>query len=502
MCCVTSTKALGRTSSKGEVILSKSPILQINPDRLFPVEPSVRRLCGELYEQVRAAPIISPHGHTDPAWFACDTPFDNALSLLVTPDHYLLRMLYSRGVALEDLGVPDRQGSVVVSPREGWRNFARRYYLFTGTPSKVWLDTTFAEVFGLTVQLDEHSADLYFDHINECLSQEAFRPRQLLDRFNVAFIATTEHALDPLLHHQALVEQGLSTRVTTTFRPDDVLDPDFDGFAENVERLGEVTGETVASYSGYLNALRARRAAFRAVGATATDHGPVSPFTACLADDEAGRLYGRCLSGAASGDERKLFRGHMLIEMARMSLDDGMVMQLHPGSSRNHNSALFNRFGPDKGADIPRRVDYCEALKPLLNAVGNEPDLELIVFTLDESNYARELAPLAGHYPALRLGPPWWFNDSPEGMLRFRHSVTETAGFYNTAGFNDDTRALLSIPARHDMARRMDARFLAQLVTEGRLSEAEALRLITTLTTDLVVEAYRLGDRVERFTAA
>ncbi len=480
--------------------MSISPELRINPERLFPVDPATRSVCAALYEQVRSAPIISPHGHTDPSWFANNTPFDNALSLLVTPDHYVLRMLYSRGVSLQSLGVPDRQGNVHVSPREGWRNFAKHYFLFAGTPSRLWLDTTFHEVFGITVQLDEHSADYYFDHINECLAQDAFRPRELLDRFNVGFIATTEHALDLLTHHQSLVQQGLSERVTTTFRPDDVLDPDFVGFAENLERLGDITGESVGTFAGYLNALRSRRAYFRSVGATATDHGPATPFTADLDSAAVERLFDRCRTGAASADERVLFRGHMLTEMARMSLDDGMVMQLHPGSWRNHNRALFEQFGPDKGADIPRRVDYCEALLPLLNAVGNDPKLELIVFTLDESNYSRELAPLAGHYPALRLGPPWWFHDSPEGMLRYRHSVTETAGFYNTAGFNDDTRALLSIPARHDMARRMDARFLAQLVVEGRLSESDAHTLVTTLTTDLVVEAYGLGDRIKRFT--
>jgi glucuronate isomerase len=469
--------------------------LQVSPDRLFPADPSLRRLCNQLYAEVKSAPIISPHGHTDPAWFADDMAFDNALSLLVVPDHYVLRMLYSRGVAFEDLGVPDREGGVRVTPREGWRRFAENYYLFAGTPSRLWLDTTFQTVFGLDIQLNADSADHYFDHINECLQQPEFRPRALLDRFNVAYIATTEHALDPLTHHKKLVADGMSSRVTTTFRPDDVLDPDFHNFGANIERLGELTGEDVASFSGYLAALRARRAFFRSVGATATDHGPATPFTADLDVHDAARLYQRCCAGTASADERTLFRGHMLTEMARMSIEDGMVMQLHPGSCRNHNRPLFTLFGSDKGADIPQRVDYCEALRPLLNAVGNDPRLELIVFTLDESNYARELAPLAGHYPALRLGPPWWFHDSPEGILRFRHAVTETAGFYNTAGFNDDTRALLSIPARHDMARRMDCRFLAEWVLDGRLSESEAMHLIGVLTTDLVTEAYRLGDR-------
>ena len=479
-----------------------TPELTLCPSRLFPADPAAREICGALYERVRGLPIVSPHGHTDPAWFAGNTSFSDALSLLVTPDHYLLRMLYSRGVPLEQLGVPTRSGEVLVSPREGWRTFAQHYYLFVGTPSRLWLDATFSGVFGLEVQLNEQTADFYFDHINDCLARPEFRARDLLDRFNVAFIATTEHALDDLPHHQALAAQGLSERITTTFRPDDVLDPDFPRFVDNLERLAQVSGESTDSFKGYLTALRSRRAYFRSLGATATDHGPVTPFTANLAPSEAEKLYQRLRSGVADADQRALFRGHMLTEMARMSIDDGMVMQLHPGAWRNHNDQLYARFGPDKGADIPQRVDYCSALQPLLDAVGNDPALELIVFTLDESNYARELAPLAGHYPALRLGPSWWFHDSPEGMLRYRHGVTETAGFYNTAGFNDDTRALMSIPARHDMARRIDSRFLAQLVVEGRISEADAHHLITVLTQDLVVEAYRLGDRVTRFASA
>ncbi len=475
--------------------MSDAKPLELHHERLFPADSASRDLARALYARVADAAIISPHGHTDPAWFAEDTPFKDALSLLVLPDHYLVRMLYSRGVALNELGVCPPGELPEVTPREGWRCFARHYYLFRGTPSRLWLDSTFAEVFGIDRVLDEQSADHYFDHIQACLAEPGFRPRALLDRFNIDFIATTEHALDSLTHHQTLTSAGLSGRVTTTFRPDDVLDPDVSGFADNIERLGEMTGEAVNGFQQYLQALRRRRADFRALGATATDHGPPSPMTACLSTAVAQTLFDKCRRGAASGLERAQFRGHMLTEMARMSLDDGLVMQIHPGSRRNHNSWLFDKFGPDMGADIPMRVDYCDSLQPLLNAVGNEPELELIVFTLDESNYTRELAPLAGHYPALRLGPPWWFHDSPEGMLRFRRAITETAGFYNTAGFNDDTRAFFSIPARHDMARRIDARFLAEWVVEGRISESDAQDLIQVLTTGLVTEAYRLDKR-------
>jgi len=472
---------------------SASP-LNLDPDRFFPVEPRTRETARRLYRSVAELPIISPHGHTDPAWFATNQAFANASSLLLTPDHYVLRMLYSHGVPLETMGVPTIDGdTAAVNPRESWRIFANHYHLFRGTPSRVWLDHVFAEVFGINVRLEPGVADYYFDTISAALSAPEFRPRALLDRFNVVLLATTEGALDALTHHDTLKMAGLGDRIITTFRPDDVLDPDREDFTRNIAELGALTGENTTHFGAYLRALRARRAYFRARGATATDHGHPSPRTADLSTIECQRLFDRCLASLADEHERELFRAQMLTEMAAMSLDDGMVMQIHPGSFRNHNKPLYARFGRDKGADIPLPTSYVSGLKPLLDRFGNEPSLRIILFTLDESTYARELAPLAGHYPCLRLGPPWWFHDSPEGMLRYRRAITETAGFYNGSGFNDDTRALLSIPARHDLARRMDSRFLAELVSEGRLAVDEAEELIVELTVTQVVEAYRLS---------
>jgi len=347
-------------------------------------------------------------------------------------------------------------------------------------------------VFGLRESLSPATADLYYDHINAALATDAFKPRALLDRFNIEVIATTEGALNDLQHHAKLKGSGYEKRVITTFRPDDVVDADRADFADNVRQLAELTGEDTASWDGYLNAMRKRRAVFRDHGATATDHGHPTARTADLTKEQAQALLTRCLSGQHSRDDAELLRAQMLTEMAGMSLEDGMTMQIHPGASRNHNPVIFERFGPDKGADIPSPTEYVQNLKPLLEKYGNEAALKIILFTLDETTYARELAPLAGHYPALKLGPAWWFHDSPEGMLRFRHQVTETAGFYNTVGFNDDTRAFLSIPARHDVARRIDCRFLAQLVAEHRLHEDEALQVAHDLTYNLVKKAYQL----------
>jgi glucuronate isomerase len=467
--------------------------LTLDPDRLFSPEPAQRALARTLYATVKDLPIVSPHGHTDPQWFADNAPSTNAAALFITPDHYVFRMLYSQGVRLEDLGIPRRDGGTIEhDARKIWRTFAERYHLFRGTPTRLWLDHAFHEVFGIRERLTSESADRLFDHINGCLAQPAFRPRALYERFNIEVIATTDSPLDPLAHHARIRASGWKGRVITAYRPDPVVDPEFDGFAANVARLGEITGERTTGWRGYLAAHRNRRAFFKTMGATSTDHGHPTALTCDLDERDCEALLAKALSGVMSAAEAEMFRGQMLTEMARMSIDDGLVMQIHPGSSRNHNPHVFQRFGRDKGADIPTRTDYVHALKPLLDRFGNERALTVILFTLDESVYARELAPLAGHYPVLKLGPPWWFHDSPEGMLRFREQTTETAGFYNTVGFNDDTRAFLSIPARHDVARRIDCRFLATLVAEHRIGENEAFELATELAYGLAKRAYRL----------
>jgi glucuronate isomerase len=466
--------------------------LVLDPDRLFPAEPTVRAVARALYADVRDLPIISPHGHTDPAWFAGNEPFANATDLLLAPDHYLFRMLFSQGVALEDLGVPSREGPSRADPRQAWRLFAERFHLFRGTPSAIWLNHAFAEVFGFQVRLEAETADHYYDVIGEALASEAFRPRALFERFNIELLATTEGPNDPLAHHKAIRESGWRGRVVTTYRPDPVVDPEHESFRDALAEFGELTGCDVESWAGYLQAHRLRRAAFMKMGATATDHGHPTAATADLAPAQAEALFRTVVRGEAGPAEAELFRAQMLTEMAKMSLEDGLVMQIHPGAFRNHNRPLFDAYGRDKGADIPTRTDYVRALKPLLDRVGCAAGLTIIVFTLDETSYSRELAPLAGHYPALRLGPAWWFHDSPEGMRRFREQTTETAGFYNTVGFNDDTRAFLSIPARHDVARRVDCAFLARLVAEGRLAEDEAHEVAVELAYRLPKQAYRL----------
>jgi glucuronate isomerase len=470
--------------------MSKKLIL--HPDRLFPPDPAVRAIARRLYGAVQSLPIISPHGHTDPAWFADNQPFGNAAELLLAPDHYLYRMLYSQGIPLANLSVPSRKGPSEADPREAWRLFALNFPLFRGTPSSLWLSHVFSVVFGLEVALDEKSADHYFDAIGAALRTDAFRPRALFERFNIEVLATTESPVDTLEHHRKIRESGWGGRVITTYRPDAVVDPEHEQFRTALQQFGELTGQDVHDWRGYLAAHRNRRAFFAEAGATATDHGHPTARTADLGEPECERLLAKVISGKFTPDDAELFRAQVLTEMARMSLDDGLVMQIHPGSCRNHNRWLFEHYGRDKGADIPMRTEYVTALKPLLDRFGNDSRLSIILFTLDETTYSRELAPLAGHYPVLKLGPSWWFHDSPEGMMRFREQTTETAGFYNTVGFNDDTRAFLSIPARHDVARRVDCSFLARLVAEHRIDEDEAMRVAEDLAHRLPKAAYRL----------
>ena len=465
----------------------------LDDDRLFPLDGPARDLARGLHAGIRDLPIISPHGHTDPRWFAENQPFPDPAQLFVTPDHYVFRMLCSQGVSLSDLGVPRVDGGLSETDgRSIWRLFAQHYHLLRGTPSRMWLDHSFQHVFGIDRRLSLGTADWYYDHIADCLARPEFRPRALFDRFNIEVIATTEAATDDLRWHRMIRDSGWEGRVITAYRPDGVVDPEMAGFADNVELLGQQTGFDTTTWGGYLDAHRARRAFFRDHGATSSDHGHATARTEDLTQADAAALFHKALRGECTPDEADAFRGQMLTEMARMSLEDGLVLQIHPGARRNHSDPVMAIFGRDKGFDIPSRTDYVAALRPLLNAVGMRPDLTVILFTLDETAYARELAPLAGVYPCLRLGPPWWFHDSPEGMMRFRQMTTETAGFYNTVGFNDDTRAFCSIPARHDVARRVDCAYLATLVATGRLHEDEASELAQELTYGLAKKAYKL----------
>ena len=465
----------------------------VDPNRLFPLDDKCLCLAREIYNTVKTLPLISPHGHCDPSWFSENLRFPNPAQLFVVPDHYIFRMLVSQGIPMTDLGVRSVDNSKFEKdPRKIWTNFSQNYYLFRGTPTAMWLDYSFEKVFGLTEPLTSENSEFYFNHIEEKLAQSKFLPRALFDKFNIEVLATTDSALSDLPYHQNLNDSTWDRRVIPTYRPDSVVDPEFKGFKSNLKTLGELTGEDTYSWRGYINAHRLRRLFFKKMGATATDHGHSSARTENLSLRDAEKLFKLILTDEFNLEDADQFRGQMLTEMAKMSCEDGLVMQIHPGSRRNHSKKIFNQFGLDKGFDIPGCTDYVSALKPLLNELGLRTDLTIILFTLDETSYSRELAPLAGVYPALKLGPPWWFFDSYEGMKRFRESSIETCGFYNTVGFNDDTRAFCSIPARHDVARRVDCAYLAELVTSGRLRENEAHEVAYDLAYGLAKSAYKL----------
>lgn len=468
----------------------------LSPDRCFSSDPARRALARALYEQVKALPLFCPHGHVPPSLLAEPAAqFGSPAELFILPDHYILRMLASQGVPLEQLGIAPRAGGWhETDHRAIWQRFAAHFHLFRATPTGLWLATVLVELFGVDERLTAANAQRIYDHLQARLAEPAFTPRALFRRFQIELLATTDAATDPLDHHRRLHADGFP-QVRPTFRPDALLALDASGWRDTISRLSMLSGVEVVDYRSFISAIEQRRAAFKALGALATDHGVETPYTARLSDHEAETLFARALRGAATANDTACFTAHMLIEFARMSCEDGLVMQLHAGSLRNHHDALLARFGPDKGADIPVATEWTRNLRPLLNAYGSDPRFRLILFTLDESTYSRELAPLAGYYSAVRLGPPWWFFDSVQGMRRYFDRVIETAGFYNTAGFNDDTRAFCSIPARHDVWRRVSCDWLAGQVVEGLLAEDEAAELAGELAVGLARRAYRVGER-------
>ncbi|MEV0157142.1 glucuronate isomerase [Micromonospora sp. NPDC050686] len=463
--------------------------LRLHPDRALPAGDDMRAVARRIYQATRELPLLCMHGHVDAAVFARDQRFSDPAHLLVVPDHYVTRMLVSQGVPLADLGVPRVDGGTVeTDPREIWRRFCANWHLFRGTPSRYWLEHEIVEILKIDVAPGPDTADLLYDLIEARLAEPAFRPRALLDVFNIELISTTDPATSTLTDHARLHADGLGARVVPTFRPDALTHVNSAGWLRRVRQLQELSGVDTADYRGFVAALRRRREAFADAGARATDHGHLTATAGPLPDGEAERVYAAARRGDTSDADAAAFAGHMLFEMARMSCDDGLVMQIHPGVLRDHDPAIHRAFGSDRGFDIPVAAEFTRALRPLLNAFGHDPRFRLVLFTVDETAYSRELAPLAGAYPCVRLGAPWWFLDSPDGMRRFRELVTETAGFYNTSGFVDDTRAFLSIPARHDLARRVDAGYLARLVVEHRLAEDEAVETAIDL-------AYRLPQR-------
>lgn len=465
----------------------------LHPDRLLPAEPGVRAIARRLHAAVADLPLVSPHGHVDPRLLLDDQPFRDPAALFLTPDHYVTRLLHADGVALEDLGVGRGPLDEPVA-RRAWRLLCERWPLFRGTPVRTWMEAELVDIFGLDEPLSARSADRTYDHLAACLADEAFRPRALYRRFGLEVLATTDDPCSDLAAHAALAaEPGWTGRVVPTFRPDRYLEPERPGWVEDVARLGAAADVDTGDHAGYLRALEQRRRHFVAAGATSADHSHVDVRTDPLDPGEAARIYAFALAGAATASELTAFRRHMLFEMARMSCDDGLVMTLHPAVRRSHHGPTAARLGPDTGHDIPLRLELTDALRPVLERFGTHPGFHLVVFTLDETVWSRELAPLAGFYPSVYVGVPWWFLDAPDAMRRFRAAVTETAGFSRTSGFVDDTRALCSIPARHDVARRIDAGYLATLVAEHRLGEDEAHEVAVDLAGDQARRVFKLG---------
>jgi glucuronate isomerase len=465
----------------------------LNEFRFFEPDNTIRKIAFELYMQVRDIPIISPHGHVDPRLLSENKSFPDPAELLIVPDHYLFRMLYSQGIPLESLGIPTIDNTEVEKdPRKIWQLFADNFFLFNGTPSGIWLQYELTEVLGIHKKLNSNNAIFIYDEIQEKLKSKEYLPRFLFEKFNIEVLSTTDGATDCLEHHKKIKESGWTGKVIPCFRPDGIVNITARNWIQEIDILSGISGVDISSYKLYIEAIKNRREYFKSMGAVSTDHGVSSPYAHRLSANEAESIFRKALKGSATEDDSKLFTANFLMEMARMSIEDGLVMQIHTGVMRNHNLEIFNKFGWDKGADIPVKTEYTRNMFEFLNEFGNNKKLTVIVFTLDETTYSRELAPLAGHYPALKLGPAWWFNDSIQGMTRFRENVTETAGIYNTVGFNDDTRAFLSIPARHDLSRRVDSNFIAGMVARHMISMDEGVHMGKALAYDLVKKAYKL----------
>jgi glucuronate isomerase len=463
----------------------------LHPDRALPAEPVQREIAREIYREISGLPLVTMHGHIDVNAIRDNESFGDPAELFVIPDHYLRRMLVSQGIGNHELGVPPTHHSpelrVETDHRLIWRRFCENWKLFRGTPTRYWLEHELVEIFGVTSEPSAETADAIYDELSAVLARPEFHIRPLFDRFNIEILSTTDAPQSELAAHAALAADGWGERVVPTFRPDALFCP---GWVGGIAELGARSGIEVNDYASFLDAVRQRRSAFVAAGARASDHGHLLADTTPLDPADASRIFDAALRGEFDGASATAFAASMLFETARMSVDDGLVMQLHPGVARDYSPEEFARFGPDQGFDIPIHVEFTRALQPLLAAFGHHSGFRLILFTVDETAYSRELAPLAGAFPSVRLGAPWWFLDSPGGMARFRELTTETAGFSNTSGFVDDTRAFASIPARHDLARRMDAGYLAKLVAEHRLSLDDAVDTAVDLSYRLPLTAY------------
>ena len=465
-----------------------------HPDRLFPADPAERDLARRLHASVADAPIYSPHGHVPAAMLADDQPFPDPAALLITPDHYVTRMLHAVGVPLDALGLA-RDG--VPSPASGraiWRTLCEHWDAFLGTPVRFWFESEFSEVFGLTEQPSAANADALYDQLEATLASPEFRPRALFDRFRIAVLATTDDPADDLEAHARLAADPTFTgRVVPTFRADRYMHPDEPGWAGRLRTLAERADVDTSSYEGLLEALRARRAAFAAAGGTATDTGVLDAGSEPLDSAEASRIHRAALDGSLTASEAVAYRRNMLYRLAEMAAADGLVMQLHPGVHRNHHRPTFEAYGPDTGHDLPAVGAFTEPLTPILRDFGTNPTFRLVLFTVDETTFSREIAPLAGFYPSVYAGAPWWFLDTPAAILRYRRAITDSAGFAKTSGFIDDTRAFCSIPARHDMSRRVDASFMASLVVTHQLAEEDAFAIARQLVDDIPRGTFRLG---------
>lgn len=459
----------------------------LHPYRLLGTHPEQTKLAYEHLKEAASYPLICPHSHVNPALFSdSQGSFPNPVEMFVRRDVRVLSQLHSQGVRLEPFLDPNRD------PEEVWRMFARHYRLFWGTSTALWLEQQLETVFAISEALDESSADHIYQTLVARIAQPEYRPRAVLERLKIEILCTTASATDPLLHYRTLSQGAWAGRVLPVFRPDKLLWTAHPDWLPELHKLAAQTSGPITRMRAFLDALRQRRHEFKRLGCVATDHGCERPYTERLSSKAADDLFSLALKGKITIAESIRLQGHLLIEMAKMSLEDGLVMQIHTGSYQDHNGELLVRFGPNKGADLPLATEFTSNLKPLLGVVGNEPAMKLVLFSLDETAYGRDLGPLAGHYPAVFVGAPWSFHNGPKGLMRYFDQVVETAGLCNTAGFQDHARSVGTLAARHDLWRRIACRWLANLELEGRLSHAQARSMLGDLANGRARKVYGL----------
>ncbi len=449
-------------------------------DRLFPADLSTRMLARRLYESVRGLPLVCSGVVADPSWFAENPALPDPAQVFVQSDRQVWAILRGHGVAPGQLGVADDGASIAGDPASVWKVFAANYHAFRGTPTRLWHDHAFSTLFGLNERLSADNSDRFYTRVAECLAKPEFRPRALFQRFNIELLsalATPFDSLDPYLAARG----SLKGRLVPTYCPDRLVDANNPGFITALDRFAELTSTDAWTWKGYLDAHRQRRAQFKSAGALAISQFALAARTADLPAEDAEKLFAKIVSRDFSPAEGDLFRAQMATEMARMSLDDGLVLQLHLDTPPVH----------DPEQKVPPPMPSVDGLLPLLQRFRGEPGLRVVACQDGLSAQADELARLASEYACLFVSAGG--SGGSEPMRRFRAMSFQNAAFYKTLNALQGQR-FIALAALTDAIRRLDCAFLAEFVVAHRLDEDEAHAMAKDVAYGISKKVYHLSD--------